>query len=114
MYGVIRFFLEGLIRFFFLVFPHGVIHQRVIHQNFIMHFNAQKSFPGLYEGRNGRLQKKLFLAAKNGGHTPGGYTSGITVLVFTHFTDNLLSPPCVGMSAILHLSMTQTEQVYRN
>ncbi len=36
---------------------------------FIMHFNAQNAFPGLYESRNGRLQKKFyfFLAAKNGG-----------------------------------------------
>ncbi len=33
-----------------------------------MHFYAQNAVPGLYEGRNGRLQK---IAAKNGGYTPG-------------------------------------------
>ncbi len=36
-----------------------------------MHFNAQNAVPELYEGRNGRLQKKIFFAAKNGGYTPG-------------------------------------------
>ncbi len=32
---------------------------------FIMHFNALNAFTGLYEVRNGRLQKKIF-ATKNG------------------------------------------------
>ncbi len=60
----------------------GVIHQGggVIQKKFIVHFYAQNAVPGLYEGRNGRSQKIfIFFAAKNGGSTPGGYTSGITV-----------------------------------
>ncbi len=42
---------------------------------------TQNAVPGLYEVRNGRLQKKkiIFYAAQNGGYTPGGDTSGITV-----------------------------------
>ncbi len=37
-----------------------------------MHFNAQNAVPGLHEGRNGRLQKIFFFAAKKWqGYTPG-------------------------------------------
>ncbi len=46
-----------------------------------MHFNALNAFPGLYEVRIGRLQKKIiFWQPKMGGYTPGGYTQGITVI----------------------------------
>ncbi len=37
----------------------GIMYEGVIHENFyIMHFYAQNAAPGLYEGRNGRVQKK--------------------------------------------------------
>ncbi len=51
-----------------------------------MHFYAQKYFPGLYQGRNGRLQKKTFyICRQKRGYTPGvcmpgGCTPGITVV----------------------------------
>ncbi len=47
---------------------------------FIMYFNAQNAFPGLFEVRNGGLtKKKFFCSQKMGENTPCGYTSGITV-----------------------------------
>ncbi len=41
----------------------GVIHQQGgggLYTKYIMHFNAQNAFPGLCEGRNVRLKKKIF------------------------------------------------------
>ncbi len=47
------------------------LYTRGLHSKiFTMHFYAPNAFPGLYERRNERLQKKLFLAAKNGVYTP--------------------------------------------
>ncbi len=45
----------------------------------MMHFYAQNAVPGLYEGRNGRLQKIFILHLQpkmggGGGYKPGGYT----------------------------------------
>ncbi len=40
----------------------------------IMHFNAQNAVPGLYEGRNGRLQKNFFFQFKVGLYARELYT----------------------------------------
>ncbi len=48
-----------------------------------MHFNAQNAFPELYRAETEDCKKNFwkYFATKNGGYKPGGYTSGITVLL---------------------------------
>ncbi len=68
------------------VYPHGVIrffsagdggYTGLYTKIFIMHFNAENAFPGLYRTETEDSKKKLFfMVAKNGGYTPGCYTPG--------------------------------------
>ncbi len=45
----------------------------------LMHFYELNAVPGLTSAETEDCKKNYFFAAKNGGHTPGGYTPGITV-----------------------------------
>ncbi len=55
----------------------GVIHQGVIHENFLNAYLYTKGCPWLHKGENRRFKKNHFAFVKNCGYTPGGYNKGV-------------------------------------